>query len=137
MNYDYAQALLKSYLKQQKIKRINLTLLGSRLIVIRNILRITSLKETAMADAQSLNKPKGLKSWVYEHIKELILNRQAEYGEQLRIEDLAKKLNISRTTISEALLRLESERLVQITSMGSIITKIVLTGLSRHAIFNM
>jgi len=90
-----------------------------------------------MADAQSLNKPKGLKSWVYEHIKELILNRQAEYGEQLRIEDLAKKLNISRTTISEALLRLESERLVQITSMGSIITKIVLTGLSRHAIFNM
>jgi response regulator of citrate/malate metabolism len=137
MNYDYAQALLKSYLKQRKTKRINLTLLGSRVIVIRNILRITSLKETAMADAQSLNKPKGLKSWVYEHIKELILNRQAEYGEQLRIEDLAKKLNISRTTISEALLRLESERLVQITSMGSIITKIVLTGLSRHAIFNM
>ena len=112
MNYDYAQALLKSYLKQRKTKRINLTLLGSRVIVIRNILRITSLKVTAVADAQSLNKPKGLKSWVFEHIKEFILNRQAEYGEQLRIEDLAKKLNISRTTISEALLRLESERLV-------------------------
>ncbi len=69
-----------------------------------------------MEDAPGLIKPKALQSWAYEHIKDIILNRQVQPGRQLRIEDLAKKLNISRTPIREALLKLESEGLVRISS---------------------
>jgi DNA-binding GntR family transcriptional regulator len=65
---------------------------------------------------QLLTKPKDLKAWAYETIKDDILNRRVEPGEKLRIEVLAKKLSISRTPIREALLRLESEGLVRIAS---------------------
>lgn len=69
-----------------------------------------------MADFQKLTKPKDLKNWAYETIKNNILNMQVEPREQLRIEDLAKLMNVSRTPIREALLRLESEGLVKASS---------------------
>jgi DNA-binding GntR family transcriptional regulator len=65
---------------------------------------------------QMLTKPKDLKAWAYETIKDDILNQRVEPGEQLRIEELSKKLSISRTPIREALLRLESEGLVRSAS---------------------
>ncbi len=83
-----------------------------------------------MSDAPSLTKPKGLKSWAYEHIKDIILSQQVGPGDQIRIEDLAKKLNISRTPIREALLMLESEGLVRISSrVGFFVSDITVSDL--------
>jgi len=59
------------------------------------------------------NKPLNLKDWAYDTIKQLILTFNVEPGEQLHIEDLSKKMNVSRTPIREALLKLESEDLVE------------------------
>jgi DNA-binding GntR family transcriptional regulator len=67
-------------------------------------------------EIEGFSKPKELKHWAYETIKEIILNGQIEGGGQLRTDDLAKKLNISRTPIREALLKLESEGLVRANS---------------------
>jgi DNA-binding GntR family transcriptional regulator len=55
------------------------------------------------------NKPLNLKDWAYETIKQLILTYNVEPGEQLHIEDLSKKMKVSRTPIREALLKLESQ----------------------------
>jgi DNA-binding GntR family transcriptional regulator len=62
------------------------------------------------------NKPLNLKDWAYETIKQLILTYNVEPGEQLHIEDLSKKMKVSRTPIREALLKLESEDLVEANS---------------------
>ncbi len=69
-----------------------------------------------MADAEKLVRPKELGNWAYETIKESILNRRVAPCEQLRIEDMARRMNISRTPIREALIRLEREGLVRINS---------------------
>ncbi len=83
-----------------------------------------------MAEFLKLTKPKDLKNWAYETIKEIILKRQVEPRDQLRIEDLAKKMNVSRTPIREALLRLESEGLVKANSrVGFFVTEITRTDL--------
>lgn len=63
-----------------------------------------------------LNKPLDLKDWAYEAIKQAILNSHVRPGEQLRIENLAEKMNVSRTPIREALLRLEGDGLVKAES---------------------
>lgn len=59
------------------------------------------------------NKPSNLKDWAYDTIKQLILTLNVKPGEQLHIEDLSKKMKVSRTPIREALLKLESEDLVE------------------------
>jgi DNA-binding GntR family transcriptional regulator len=69
-----------------------------------------------VSDANKLTKPMDLKRWAYETIKEHILNQRVGPREQLRIEDLGRQLNISRTPIREALLQLQSEGLVLINS---------------------
>ncbi len=69
-----------------------------------------------MPEEKKLTKPMDLKAWAYQTIKESILNRQVEPLEQLRIEDLARKMGISRTPIRESLLQLEAEGLVRINS---------------------
>ena len=67
-------------------------------------------------NAKSFAKPKDLKHWAYETTKRIILDGQLAPGDQLRIDELAEKMSISRTPIREALLRLESEGLVRANS---------------------
>lgn len=58
-------------------------------------------------------KPAALTDWAYAMIKEDILNLRAQPGTQLHIEKLSKEMQISRTPIREALLRLQNDGLVQ------------------------
>ena len=57
-------------------------------------------------------KPLNLTEWAYISIKQYIINNKLEPGSQLNIEELALKLNISRTPIREALIRLKQEGMV-------------------------
>jgi DNA-binding GntR family transcriptional regulator len=59
-------------------------------------------------------KPVGLTDWAYERIKESILNLNFLPGAQLQIDHLAIQMEISRTPIREALLRLERDGLVRV-----------------------
>ncbi len=54
-------------------------------------------------------KPIGLTDWAYERIKESILNLEAPPGSQLEVENLANRLEISRTPVREAIHKLERE----------------------------
>ena len=59
-----------------------------------------------------INKPLDLNEWAYKSIKMRILNNELAPGSQLNIEIISKELNISRTPIREALLRLKQSGLV-------------------------
>lgn len=77
-----------------------------------------------MVENVKFAKPKELKHWAYETIKQIILDGHIAPGDQLRTDDLAKSMNISRTPIREALLRLESEGLVKANSrVGFFVTE--------------
>lgn len=65
-----------------------------------------------MNDELNLKKPLDLNEWAYMSIKMRILDHEIEPGSQLNIEELSKELNISRTPIREALLRLKQTGLV-------------------------
>ncbi|MDD2503040.1 MAG: GntR family transcriptional regulator [Clostridia bacterium] len=60
-------------------------------------------------------KPMSLAQWAYISIKDYIINNNLEPGSQLNIEELTLELNISRTPVREALIRLKQEGIV--TSM--------------------
>lgn len=57
--------------------------------------------------------PRGLANSVAQWIRESILTGQFEPGTQLREADIARRLDVSRGPVREALLRLEREGLVQ------------------------
>jgi DNA-binding GntR family transcriptional regulator len=59
-------------------------------------------------------KPAALTEWTYQYLKENILNLEIRPGEQLHIEDFALKLEVSRTPIREAFLKLAAEGLVEV-----------------------
>lgn len=59
-------------------------------------------------------KPIDLTEWAYNSIKQLILNNTLSAGTQIRIDDMASTLNISRTPVREALLRLQNKDLVKV-----------------------
>jgi DNA-binding GntR family transcriptional regulator len=61
---------------------------------------------------RALAKPSKLTEWAYEIIKNDILSGGIDPGEKLLIADIAVRLNISRTPIREALLKLREEGLV-------------------------
>ena len=61
---------------------------------------------------KSNQKPPNLNEWAYSSIKKRILDNEMKPGSQLNIEELSKELNISRTPIREALLRLRQKGLV-------------------------
>jgi len=72
-----------------------------------------------------LGKPSALKDWAYDTIKESILNLRVPPGAQLHIEELADQMNVSRTPVREALLRLESDGLVRtVPRVGFFVTEI-------------
>ena len=60
----------------------------------------------------NIEKPMDLTNWAHLHIKQAILENEAEPGSQLKIDELAEKLGVSRTPIREALLRLKQEGMV-------------------------
>jgi len=69
-----------------------------------------------MENNEHLIKPSALKDWAYELIKKDILNFRSPPGSLLHINELVKKLQISRTPIREALLKLQNEGLVRAES---------------------
>lgn len=60
------------------------------------------------------SKPAALTDWTYQYLKKSILNLDFRPGEQLHIEEFTKKLEVSRTPIREAFLRLATEGLVDV-----------------------
>lgn len=60
------------------------------------------------------NKPTALTDWTYQYLKEKILNFEIKPGEQIHIEDFIEKLEVSRTPIREAFLKLASDGLIEI-----------------------
>ena len=60
------------------------------------------------------SKPSALTDWTYQYLKKSILNLDFRPGEQLHIEEFTKKLEVSRTPIREAFLRLATEGLVDV-----------------------
>jgi GntR family transcriptional regulator, rspAB operon transcriptional repressor len=62
--------------------------------------------------------------WVYEELKNAIVDLRLAPGEPLREATLADRLGVSKTPIREALTRLEQEGLVETTSFkGAVVTR--------------
>ena len=69
-------------------------------------------------------KPIGLTEWVYVRIKAAILNLDFAPGSQLQVEDLSREMEVSRTPVREALLRLQKDGLVDVLPrVGFFVTK--------------
>jgi DNA-binding GntR family transcriptional regulator len=69
-----------------------------------------------MASAEEMiqNKPINLNDWVYSIIKERILNNTYPPETQLKVAELSDELNVSRTPVREALIRLKIDGLVHV-----------------------
>ena len=63
---------------------------------------------------------KTLRQRVYEVLKEKMITAEILPGERISLRSLAKKLGVSLSPVREALLQLESERIVVIESNKSI-----------------
>jgi len=61
-----------------------------------------------------LDKPKALSNWTYDFLKEKILNLEIQPGEQIHIEIFTEKLDVSRTPIREAFIKLANEGLIEV-----------------------
>lgn len=71
------------------------------------------------------NKPVALTDWTYKYLREQLLNMELQPGEQVRVEDYTDKLEISRTPVREAFLRLASEGLIKVLPrVGYFVTEI-------------
>jgi DNA-binding GntR family transcriptional regulator len=57
---------------------------------------------------------KDLATYAYEHIKQMVIDRELMPGERIQQEVLARELGISRTPLVTALNRLASENLVEL-----------------------
>lgn len=70
------------------------------------------------------DKPIGLTQWVYIRIKAGILNLDFAPGSQLQVDELSGELEVSRTPVREALLRLQKDGLVDVVPrVGFFVTK--------------
>ncbi|WP_084506663.1 GntR family transcriptional regulator [Geminicoccus roseus] len=63
---------------------------------------------------QRVDRPRSLVAIVLDQIRDLIVTDGLHLGEQISENTLAERLGVSRTPVREALLRLASERLVEI-----------------------
>lgn len=61
-----------------------------------------------------LDKPKALSNWTYDFLREKILNLEIQPGEQIHIEIFTEKLDVSRTPIREAFIKLANEGLIEV-----------------------
>ena len=68
------------------------------------------------AQLDKIEKPVDLNEWAYSVLKQRILNNVYLPDTQLRVEDLAAELSVSRTPVREALLRLKMDGLVRVVS---------------------
>lgn len=59
-------------------------------------------------------RPVDLTKWVYDNVKQLILDNELPAETQINIDDMSKQLQVSRTPVREALLLLRNEGLVRI-----------------------
>ena len=59
-------------------------------------------------------KPSALTDWTYHYLKEKILNLEIKPGQQINIDEFTEKLEVSRTPIREAFLKLASEGLIDV-----------------------
>jgi DNA-binding GntR family transcriptional regulator len=70
------------------------------------------------------DKPIGLTQWVYIRIKAGILNLDFAPGSQLQVDEFSGELEVSRTPVREALLRLQKDGLVDVVPrVGFFVTK--------------
>ena len=70
-------------------------------------------------------RPAALTDWAYETIKTSILSLDLPMGAQISIEEVAEEMQVSRTPIREALLRLEGDGLVRaVPRVGFFVTEI-------------
>jgi DNA-binding GntR family transcriptional regulator len=70
-------------------------------------------------------KPIGLTEWVYVRIKAAILNLDFAPGSQLQVQELSREMEVSRTPVREALLRLQKDGLVDVLPrVGFFVTKL-------------
>jgi DNA-binding GntR family transcriptional regulator len=70
-------------------------------------------------------RPAALTDWAYDTIKTSILGLDLPMGAQVNIEELAEEMQVSRTPIREALLRLEGDGLIQaVPRVGFFVTEI-------------
>jgi len=67
--------------------------------------------------------PKTLSQLVYENLKESILNKELEPNQRINEKEIAEKLQISRTPVREALMRLATEGFVEIFSHRECLVK--------------
>ena len=65
-------------------------------------------------DELKIEKPAALADWTYDFIRRQLLNLEIAPGEQVKIEDFTEVLNVSRTPIREAFLRLATEGLIKV-----------------------
>jgi DNA-binding GntR family transcriptional regulator len=72
-----------------------------------------------------IQRPAALTDWAYDAIRTSILSLDLPMGAQINIEELAEEMQVSRTPIREALLRLEGDGLVRAVSrVGFFVTEI-------------
>lgn len=70
---------------------------------------------------------KSIQTLVYEELKRNIMSMKLEPGQTMSTQEIATKLNVSRTPVREAFLRLQSEGLVEmIPQRETMVSKISL-----------
>lgn len=72
-----------------------------------------------------ITKTKSIREQVYDNLKELIINGEIESGSKIVELDYAKKFDVSRTPVREALRMLELEGLVSCCDKGGVIVKYI------------
>jgi len=78
-------------------------------------------------------KRQSLQNMVYQTIRQAILEREIEPGEQINIRKLAERLNVSTMPVREALRQLEAEGMVSFNSNK----RIVASQLSRSELYDI
>lgn len=73
-----------------------------------------AVREPGRRGLSRVERPPSLAAIVTDQIRELIITGGLELGEQLSENTLAEQLNVSRTPVREAFLRLGAERLVEV-----------------------
>jgi DNA-binding GntR family transcriptional regulator len=83
-------------------------------------------------------KRKSLAAQVAEALRELILNGNYKQGEQLRQDDIAKKLGVSRIPVREAFQQLEGEGLVvNVPYKGAVVSMLSLDEIAEYCDIRM
>ncbi|MBS4957719.1 MAG: GntR family transcriptional regulator [Clostridium sp.] len=83
---------------------------------------------------EKLDKETG-KDYVYRVLKDNIMSLELKPGELLSESELAKKLNVSRTPIREVLIKLKSEKLIEVKPQAGTYVSLIDWSLIEEAIF--